>query len=1050
MKKKILSVLLAVMMIVGLLPLAQLFANATEPETAEEYDYVYYISNATGAADTNDGLTPATPKKTFKAIYDIFKVNELASDDTAVIYVIGDVQMEGGSNWIFGHRYKTDSGVDNWVTIRSYHGEGYENKEATLYFSVASVGNGTSRKGIHVGNFHFKDVTIAPDLAEANETGVTQLNILYGGSTGKVIYDDVTFSKTDYTNPSINVHWQLMPMPSSVTSCSTNSYLLANWSDTNAILYDHTITFLNGDYRHVDVSGTMPQVDSAKNNAISWTIKNGVQQSGSYYSKSAENAAGKSVTYRQNSNIVIGAGAQMGEVSAACWNYAYYKHTVTVQAGATVEELYAMAPTVLDFSYDRDIAINVESGATVKKLQTYADHIDYLGTLSNGTEWAYLDDKGEVATAVVPSRIKANITVQVADTRQVLINGEVPTYNYYVNADPAIEEADGFEARDGKTAETAYANITAAFNALVNQAKTFTVVGQKPILNANVYVSGAVKESGSAGNAFFLNTNNVLGCKVNVIGSDDASIAIVTNADTNNDLTYYGTATRKNAVNHFTFQNIKFTLTPATGTTLPPVMTIGTMCDMVLDNVTFDDALTTADEKPVKWAISADANAGSYIAPFHSGATQDNILTLSSSLTLKNGDYSGNHLILAAGGSHDARVNVDSDAVAGVTDYRTSNRWFHYTSTLNIGEGAIVDKVAGQSWSNKFPEIVDYRVVVNALPGSKVNTINGTTDQWKVDSTADIYINVDPSVTKVAGDAAPVINAYGTAEHVYHHGSVIIGEGFESKGASLVIDSKVGALVLFDKAVIADPSNVAYSVCNDPTTGKTTTFSAPVATGTELITQTIGDVEYYAIQVPGVAPENFDDTYVTVAGFGFPQIVFTMNELVEKASDAWAGDETWAPVAEAVTNLGIAANGGTPEFTTEPALDRSAKVALSSESAANVLTGYSLHIDNAVGITLQFADGVTVTANGTELEDGVNAKMTATTATVFVNAKSLRHGFTFVATDEHGNEAELVVSVWQVAQVYANITNNDDVTDAHKAQAKAVLAYIEALDGIPA
>lgn len=1056
MKKKILSVLLAVMMIVGLLPLAQLFANATEPAPAsieDEYDIIYYVKQG-GTNSSTAGKTRENPASGIGRAYKNIVALKPAEDAKIAIVLLGDVVASASakSNGFFSDLSATDKTISTPVyVISDGYVKGQENTKKTISFAIGDLANSSSRKTIF-GSFFFKDVIIAADHAAAAETAIIDggyecANVLLAAGIEGIGFDNVTFKQTDFDNENVQIGW-LISADATTPTVYQNNYEYNNISvakgtvkagqtktQTFNFAYTPSVTFRNGDYTYLkEVSAALAYVGGTNNEKVykdSLAAANRASVT-KYYNES--DVSDKTVTssnyyYKKvhsvSVSIILEEGAVMKTVSAFNWNYTFGYMDVIVKAGATVENLYGAGPSALNFTNTHPANIVIEEGADVEKALCYADTVDYA---------SYKNAAGEAASAIDPAKIKADIRLTDYNNRELYYKGElISDSNFAIHT---YVSASGSDSNSGLAEDAAYLSFTNASNFIAKFGKGAPAM-------AYVHVYGAVAERASAGNAFFIGTA-AINMNVTVLGEDeDASIAMWTESATH-------ASTRKNAVNHFTIKDIKFTLAPKAGTTAPSIMTIGTMCDMVLDNVTFDDALTDAGGNQVKWAISADANAGTYMAPFHTGATKDNILTLSSSLTLKNGDYSGAHLILAAGGSHNSSLNVDSDAVAGVTDYRNSNRWFNYTSTLNIGEGAIVDKVAGQSWSVKFPEIVDYRVVINALPGSTVNTINGTTDQWKVDSTADIYINVDPSVTNVAEDDAPVINAYGTAEHVYHHGSVIIGEGFESKGASLVIDSKVGALVLFDKAVIADPSNVAYSVCNDPTTGATTTFSAPVATGTELITCEIGGVEYYAIRVPGIAPENFDDTYVTVTGFGFPQIVFTMDELAEKASDAWAGDATWAPVAEAVTNLGIAANGGTPEFTTEPDLDRSAKVALSTGSDADVLTGYSLHIDNAVGITLQFADGVTVTANGTELEDGVNAKMTATTATVFVNAKSLRHGFTFVATDEQGNEAELVVSVWQIAQVYANITDNDDVTDAHKAQAKAVLAYIEALDGINA
>ncbi len=385
------------------------------PPPAPSYDIEYYVS-ASGD-NANDGLTAATPKKGIGAAYKAIVASNPSADKKIAIHIMGSIQVttNGSTNGFFGDIAFPDKTIPNVVDLVAYTGAGYEDSKTVLYFPITTVGNPSSRKTV-AGNFCFKDLTIAPDLATDAENGVTSYSMIFSPSVVDIAFDNVVFSKTDYSNENIAVKWLVVADATTPTSYTNNAEYKALAGGGHI---DHTpsITFRNGNYEHVEVAGAGTYLSvSGSDNVRNYSGQSeGVLKKASRVNakKDTDNAATPTPTYSVSVEVIIEDGAKMGTVSAYDWDYAFSYANVTVKKGASVKNLYGAGPNALNFDNKMPVNILVEDGATVGKALCYADTVNYAG---------YKTLAGTAATKIDPAK-HAKVTITLQINGKTYVNG---------------------------------------------------------------------------------------------------------------------------------------------------------------------------------------------------------------------------------------------------------------------------------------------------------------------------------------------------------------------------------------------------------------------------------------------------------------------------------------------------------------------------------------------------------------------------------------------------------------------------------------------------
>ncbi len=646
--KKLVSLLLALVMIVSTLPLSLIFVSAAQTPQAD-YDVKYYVS-AQGRS-TNSGTADA-PLNSIAAAYNKLVANPPEEGQTAAIMVIGTID-NGNTAQQFTGLSRGAATIADTVTVQGVQDP--ENPPIILFNTDAANAPATRRAGAPA-NFCYKDLTI-------QAAGGNNDVVMFTTGAGNVTYDNVTFAKTDATDGGA-ITWRVYGDSATPKAYDEN---LRFTNATEDVVFDVTTTFKNGDYTHLEVAaaGTYSgNSDMSKNFNAGGTGKlNKANRVGN-----GNNAAG--CKYSVGLNLVIGEGAQMGEVSAVNWGYGFAYVNVTVkETAASVQNVYGFGPSAIDVYYDFPVSVIVEKPSVVTgKILSYADTCDY-----------------SELTAIDPTRIKSTCALQ-AQT----------VYTYYVGGN-------GVDASETPgTKEEPFASVRYLTTNVVKKKAYYpgdTVV-IKVTGTALAESSASFSFLGDASNEVYWeiidSTGKLVPITVEGTGNTPADTVLLWPTGTEPTSTF---GLRKYNNLDVTFKN----LTMKTEGAGEYVRISAHTGHITFDNVVFsNEGFPTSVSDPTAntsyggclgWYVEATATHNrpvSTTAKNH-GGTAESPVTVPASVTFKNGDYTSLACVAAASSTVKNDVNGAPEAVL--------------VPTLNIGENAVMGTVYGAKFSHFAPKV---------------------------------------------------------------------------------------------------------------------------------------------------------------------------------------------------------------------------------------------------------------------------------------------------------------------------------------------------------
>lgn len=985
------------------------FAFAAAPKT-----YEFYVSQdgkAGGAA-----TSAATAENSIGRVYlnQISKLS-LAPEDKVVIYVIGEVNACVLTNGqAFPDIRTTNATVDHLVTIEGLSTGNYPTP--VLYWDSSTALSSACRKSGSPADLYYKNLTIQP-------RGSNNTTFLFTNGIGSVTYDNVTFAKNlRAEDGGAEITWRVYTDAATPTAYYKSPEFCSLPAGELGV-HNVSTTFKNGDYSHLEVAaaGQYERVSGTMNKDFA----NGSPAAASRVDKTVTCDDGVKRRYTVNLSLTIGEGAQMGEVSAVNWNYAYGKIRVNVEKNAeSVAELFAFGPSAVRFSYSSpEISLTVADSSKVSSLACYAPRSDYDGL-----------------TKIDAAKISADASFEIDGVR---VKNDGKIHHFYVC------ETAGYTtpAALGLPEST---KVYSSFDTLIDTAANLhdlIAVGDVGV----IHLYGTVTE-GSAGQALFF-TQSYLGKSFYLVGeeltveNEPVPAALYLRNTTVKDSAT--STTRRVAMNSFYFKDLVIGVNAANSTFAALPMSIGTMEEMTFDGCSFDQTELNYGAS-VDWHLYADGIASGTFLSLYIG-TADAPETHQSSLTLLRGDYSNLSTLAAGGMLPVANRPASSTGVFPLTNYSDvggTKKYLNLTASLIVGEGAIVGDVFGQTATVRFPRNCLYRLRVEVLDGATVGAVYGTAKDYQITGYCDVSLSVSPNAKTPSGKSVPV-SYYGgsnTAE-TYRYGSVSIGEAAKPLGAALSLSERVGVMVLFDPQSIARADqDFLIAVYFGENKVKEIGLSDLVN-----YTDPSDQKQYKAAFLEGCAPAEFDDADFTLVGRGIETKSFSLNDLIVSAGETWRDE--WVLVADSLINLSQIASGQTPSYVIEadhpdPEITTVEKL---EGFTSGIISGYALSIADAIGIRVQVSSDATVTANGRELTEK-NSRITVSgetkTVLFFVSAQNLDKPYVIEATSVKGRAA-FRASVKDIANIYVNKKTEASLATAILAYAEAIEATKSAADETP-